>query len=61
MVPEGDTTTAVLLENKEEIMEGYGKLLFAEEPDSKERRARLKMMINAYDMGAPDDVWVRKY
>ena len=60
MVPQGRQVTKTFLANREEILAYYGAYLFQEDTIA-ERRVKMKVITNAYDMDAAENMWVKKY
>ena len=60
MVPIGRDSTLAFLENRERLLAAFGEHLFREE-SVKERRARMKFVMNAWDMDAGERIWVKEY
>ena len=68
MVPEGKRITEKFLEYREKILAYFGKHLFAEVGDDEEneeileeRRSKMKVITNAYDMDAKENMWEKKF
>ena len=61
MVPVGQVEIRALLTDREEIMRTYGAYLFAEIPDERERRKRMKGIINGFDMGSGLEAWAKQW
>ena len=52
--------TQAFIAHRKEVLAKFGAKLFAEE-SVKERRARMKFIINAWDMDGGEDVWIKQY
>ena len=50
--------TKTFLANREEILAYYGAYLFQEDTIA-ERRVKMKVITNAYDMDAAENMWVK--
>ena len=68
MVPVGREITKRFLKNRNAILAFYGRHLFRKAGDDEkdegiltEGRDRMKVITNAYDMDAKEDMWIRKY
>ena len=60
MVPIGRDSTRAFLANREPLLAAFGARLWKEESIA-ERRARMKCVMNAWDMDASEDIWIRKF